>query len=274
MLRQPGAIAVANMISLTFDNIDNLVADELPSDVQDVVQQTLRIFSRELTTTENAELQLNQQISIIHGSDGTFERILASCLLDHLSVCVQVTSLLTEEVRTCYLRLSLKGLWHFGRVFNQIEHSARLPSFISAASSSPEMTSHIREHPDLAVRVVGHCVRALVVNKLANDIDSRDLSVSAQELTSLSAILDTQIDDVTRLLSHPGAIEFTNMIFLASRNVALLRSNTVSPDVSDLVRQPFIVVARSLPPELNARMMQPDSSKEVTYGERDLSYNS
>jgi len=275
LLRQPGAIAVANMISLTFDNIDNLVADELPSDVQDVVHQTLRIFSRELPATENAELQLNQPISIIHGSDGTFERILASRLLDNLSACVPVTSPLTEDVRTCYLRLSLKGLWHFGRVFNQIEHSARLPSFISAASSSPEMTSHIREHPDLAVRVIGHCVRALVVNKLATNVDPRNLPVNELELTCLSAILDTQIDHVTHLLSHPGAVEFTNMIFLASRDVALLSSDTVSPDVLDIVRQTFIVISRSLPPELNARMQldQPGLSKEVTHSERDLSYN-
>ena len=41
-------------------------------------------------------------------------------------------------------------------------------------------------------------------------------------------------------------------------------TRTVSPDVLDIVRQTFIVVSRSLPPELNARMRldQPDSSKD------------
>ncbi len=115
----------------------------------------------------------------------------------------------------------------------------------------------------------------MVVNKLATDIDPRNLPVNELELACLSAILDTQIDHVTHLLSHPGAVEFTNMIFLASRDVALLSSDTVSPDVLDIVRQTFIVISRSLPRELNARMRldQPGLSKEVTHGECDMSYN-
>jgi hypothetical protein len=74
------------------------------------------------------------------------------------------------------------------------------------------MTRRIRtgQH-DLVVHVIGRCVGALVVNKLAADINSRNNPVRDDELACLSAILGTKSDDVMLLLSHPGAIEFTNM---------------------------------------------------------------
>jgi hypothetical protein len=109
----------------------------------------------------------------------------------------------------------MKNLWHFTRGYNERGNSVPLPSYVCIAFTNPEMTRRIREERDLAVRVIGRCVEALVVNKLAADINSRSVPVSNDELACLSAILGTKSDDVMLLLNHPGAIEFTNMIFLA-----------------------------------------------------------
>ena len=157
-LSQPGTIELVNMISLAFDKIGTFRADTVPSDVLDVVQQTLDILSHALP--ESTKIQLDQPIPIIDGSNGNFERKLLSHLLDLFHTYVLATSPLTEKVRTCCLRMCLKGLWHFGRAFNQLGNKVPLPSFVVVASSSPEMTSDICEHPDLAIRLLGHCVRA------------------------------------------------------------------------------------------------------------------
>ncbi len=251
LLSQPGAVALLNMISLAFDKIGGLVTDTVPPSVLDVVQQTLTILSQTLSSQENAEVQLDQPIAIINGSDGMFECILLSRLLDLLNTCTRVTS---EEVRTSCLLVCLRGLWYFGRAFNQLGNSVPLPSYFRVAFTNPE-TRHLREQSDLAVRVIGRCVELLVVNKLAADINSRNVVlVSNDELVSLSAILDTKSDDVVPLLHHPGAIEFTNMVFLAFDDFYSLPFETVPPYVMDVVQQTSSSLSQTLPPELNTEM--------------------
>src|ERR1700677_2527717 len=115
----------------------------------------------------------------------------------------------------CILRGWMKSLWHFTRGHSERGNSVPLPPFVCVAFTNPEMTHRIRKQRDLAVRVIGRCVEALVVNKLAADIHSRSTPVSSDELACLSAILGTKSCDMMLLLNHPGAIEFTNMIFLA-----------------------------------------------------------
>ena len=83
--------------------------------------------------------------------------------------------------------------------------------------------------------------------------------------------LALESNDVTRLLRHPGAVEFTNVAFLALHNIDLLSSNTMSSDVLYVVRQTFFLISRILPPELNAmmRLDLPDTPTDVSHGERD-----
>ncbi len=148
----------------------------------------------------------------------------------------------------------MKNLWDFTREYNERGNSVPLPSYVCIAFTNPEMTRRIREQRDLAVRVIGRCIEALVVNKLAADIKSRDIPVSKDELACLSAILGSNSDDMMVLLNHPGAIEFTNMIFLALGDLYFPRLDTVPSYVLDVVQQTSSALSQALPPEFNAEM--------------------
>ena len=276
LLGQPGAVAVVNMISLRFDEIGGLFTDDVPSGVLDVVQQTLGILSQTVSSQGNAEGQLDQPVAIINGSSGKFESLLESRLLGLLNTCIQVTSPLEEGVRTSCLRMCLKGLWYFGRTFNQLGNSMPLPSYGRAVLTNPEMIRYIREEHDLTVRVIGRCVEALVVSKLAADINSRRVPsnlrrvpVRTNELACLSAILGTKSHDVMLLLSHPGAIELTNIFFLALDNFQSSASAVVPSYVPDVVQQTFGILSQALPAEVKVAMPleQTDTLANVSNGQ-------
>ena len=250
---QPGAVALLNMISLMFDEIGGLVIDKVSSGVLDVVQQTLSVLSHTGLSGEHAEVQPDRPISIINGSDGIFERVLVSRILDLLNSCTQVTSHLPEWQRTICLRLCLKGLWYFGREFNQLKSSVPLPSHIRIAFATREIANSIGRSNDLVAQKIHRCVGALVVNKLTGDINARTNPVGIVELECLSATLGITSDDVTLLLRHPGAIELTNILFLS---MAGIDSGSASEplDLPDVIQQTFDVLLQVLPAELNATM--------------------
>jgi hypothetical protein len=250
LLLQPGAVALLNMISLTFDKIGGLVTYKVPVGVLPVVQQTLSILSQTDSSEETVEGQLDWSIAIINGSDGTFEHILISRILDLL---IQVASHHTAGVRTICLRLCLRGLWYFGREFNQPENSEPLPSYLYIAFANPEIANSIGQGNDPVAHEIGRCFGALVVNKLAADINSRADPIRDEELRCLSAILDFKACDVMRLLRHPGAIEFTNIVFLALPNIDATPAGMPS-DVPDVVQQTFAILCQALPAELNDAM--------------------
>ena len=250
-LCQPGAVTLMNMISLTFDDVDSLVTDTVLSCVWDVVQQTLGILFQ--SSPEAANVQLDRPSANINGSGssgGNFGCILESRLLDLLDTCLQVPSPIEERVRTGCLQMCLKGLWYFGRTFNQLGNSTLLPSFNSFALTNPEIIHRIHEQHDLTVRLIGRCIQALAVNKLAANIKSRSITISNDELACLSAILGIKSHDTMLLLSHPGAIEFTNMIFLALDHFDCA-STRISSDVPDVLQETLGILSRALPTDLN-----------------------
>jgi hypothetical protein len=110
------------------------------------------------------------------------------------------------------------------------------------------------ESHDLSIRVTGQCIGALVVNKLTADINSRNIPVSIDELACLSAILGTKTDNVTLLLNHRGAIEFTSVLFIALAHVSSLDCQKVPLDTCHVLQQTLNVLSRALPSELNAKM--------------------
>ena len=154
----------------------------------------------------------------------------------------------------CILRAWMKNLWHFTREYSERGHSVPLPPFICTAFTNPEITRRIRKQRDLAVRVIGRCVEALIVNKLAADIHSRNFPVTNDELACLSAILGTKNRDVMLLLSRSGAIEFTNMVFLALDDFDSFAHRTVPSYVLDVIQQTSSAHSRVLPHELKAKM--------------------
>jgi hypothetical protein len=257
LLSQPGAIALANVISFTFVQTGGLVTDTVPSGTRGVVQETLDILSQAISSEESAELQPDQPNAIFQGFYRKFENTLVSRLLDLLNTCSQVTSPLATEVCMSCLGVCLKGLWCIVREFDQLRNSVTLPSYIHVTFANPEMTRYISEpwlQSDRSVSVIGRCVGALVVNKLAADIKLRNILVSNDELECLSAILGTESNHVILLLNHPGAIEFTNILFLALNNFHSITSPRLPSHVLDVVQKTLIALSQALPLELNVKM--------------------
>jgi hypothetical protein len=160
----------------------------------------------------------------------------------------------------------MKNLWDFTRGYNQPGTSVPLPPYVRIAFTNPEMIRRIREELDLDVRVIGRCVEALIVSKLAADINSRRVQVGNEELACLSAILGTKSDGVKLLLQNPGAIEFTNMIFLSLDNFYSFTLGMMPSDISDVVQDTFDVLSQALL-AVAMPLDQTDSSTNVFDGQ-------
>ena len=145
----------------------------------------------------------------------------------------------------------MKNLWYFTRKSNKRRNLLPFPSYVCISFANPGMTRRIHQQHDLAVRVIGRCVEALVVNKFRADINSRNVPVSEDdpELAPLSTILGSETHDVMLLLRHPGAIEFTTMVFLALDNFYSFTHETVPSDseIPYVVRKTFRKLSRALP---------------------------
>ncbi|KAH8987011.1 hypothetical protein EDB92DRAFT_1818066 [Lactarius akahatsu] len=248
LLSHPGAIECTSMVFLALDDIYSSEFEKVPLYVLDMVRQTLGILSRALPAELNATMRLDQTDTLMNVSD--------------------VTSSLTAEMYRSVLCVFLKIIWYFGRAHNEPGNSVSLPSYVFIAFTNSEMTRRIREQRDLAVRVIGRCVRALVVNKLAADVSSRTIPASEAELACLSAILGTKNPDVVHLLGNPGAIEFTSVVFLALGDVSSLVTNKVSLDTRHVLQQTFTILSHALPAELNAKMRldQTDTLMNISDG--------
>ena len=156
-----------------------------------------------------------------------------------------------------FLRLWAKALWTFTIAYNEPWNSATLPTYVCVTFTNPEMTRRIHEQRDLAVRVIGRCVEALIVKNLTADMTPRDVPVSSRDdkLECLITILGTTNNDVKLLLDHPGATEFTEMVFLALDNFHSFALDTVPLYVLDVVQKTLGILSRALPVEWNIAML-------------------
>ena len=155
------------------------------------------------------------------------------------------------------LHVCLRSLWTVVRASDEPEKSTPLPSYVYGAFANPEMTRRIHQDTDLTAGVIGRCVETVVVNRLAADINSRcdaQRPVNDDELACLSTILRTKSDDLMLLLRHPGAIELTNMIFLASHDIHSFTPQTVPSYMLVVVKQTSSSLFRALPPEFRVKM--------------------
>lgn len=158
---------------------------------------------------------------------------------------------MAETTSKSVLRVCMKSLWDFTRAYNEHGNSVPLPSYIRTAFTNPAMTRRIYQDADLATQTIGLCVGALVANNIVANIDPRNVAVSDADLACLSAILGTESHDVKLLLSHPGAIELTNMIFFTLNDI-YFTNESVLPDVLDVVQRTFSILSQALPPKLNS----------------------
>ena len=157
------------------------------------------------------------------------------------------------------LRVWMKNLWDFTREYNERGNSVPLPSYVRIAFTNPEMTRRIREDFDLAIRVIGRCVEALVVNKLAADINSRNDPVSNDELACLSTILCTESNDVRLCLGQPGTIQLVNLASLALSDDSPLQADQLPPDTRSVLQLTLAILSQALPAQGNAELL-PDQT--------------
>ena len=155
------------------------------------------------------------------------------------------------------LRLWMKTLWSFTIACNEPWYSFALPSYVCVTFTNPEMTRRIHEQRDLAVRVIGRCVEALIVKKLTADMTPRNVPVSGHnyKLACLTTILGTTNNDVESLLDHPGATEFTEMVFLALDNLHPSAIEKVPLYVLGVVQETLNILSRALPRDWNVAML-------------------
>ncbi|KAH8978383.1 hypothetical protein EDB86DRAFT_2994302, partial [Lactarius hatsudake] len=240
LLNHPGAIKFTNMIFLTLDDFYSSTLRTVPSDVLDVVRRTFSTLSQALPPELNAGMRLNQTDALMNASDGT--------LMAYRSV----------------LRLWMKVLWQSTREYNEPRAGNRvpLPSSVCAAFTNPEMTHRIRKHTDHAVRMIGHCVEALVVNKLAADINSRNVPVGDNELDPeldcLSVILGTKSHDVRLCLSQSSTVELVNLASLALGDFSPSRADQIPPDTRPVLQQTLAILSQALPAQGNAEPLSLD----------------
>ena len=149
----------------------------------------------------------------------------------------------------------MKNLLTFTIAYNQPWSSVSLPSYVCVAFTNPEMTRRIREQRDLALHVIGHCVETLIVNNLTADIRSRNALVSRDKLACIAALLGTKSDVVELLLRHPGAIEFTKIVFLALDNFYSFALETIPSYVLPAVHDTFDILSLDFPAEWNVAML-------------------
>jgi len=157
----------------------------------------------------------------------------------------------------------MENLWDFTREYNERGSSVPLPSYVSVAFTNPEMTRRIREQRDLAVRVRGRCVEALIINKLAADFNSRNVPVSNVDLACLSALLGTESHDMRLCLGQPGTIELVNLASLAFGDVDSLRARRMPPDTHSVLQQTLTILSKALPAQSNPELPQDQAAALV-----------
>ncbi|KAH9056346.1 hypothetical protein EDB87DRAFT_1637418 [Lactarius vividus] len=271
-LRLPGTVALANMASLTFNNIVSLTSDSISSDMRDMIHQTLGILSWSLPDQLDAGPELDgTNAPLIALPRGQFEPIVISHLYNLFETCTRRIPRLAEEVRTSCLRMCLKSLWNYGKAYHQLGTSELLPSHVPLTLGGPQMIRRIKSERDHPVCVMGQCFEALLVNGLAARVKSRTDStvlISDKALECLLTILGTECDDIIHWLSRPGAVELANVVSLIFSEIHSPLSDTAPSSVLDMVQQTFSILIRTLPVELNAELWpdEVDTSTNFTDG--------
>jgi hypothetical protein len=173
-------------------------------------------------------------------------------LYELLKTCTPETSILDEQTRKSRLRVCVKCLWSFGQAYNQLGSSQVLPSYFPDTLASPEITRRIQTEEDSGIRVIGRCFGALIINKLAADLESRTHPISDGELACLSAILGTRSHDVKLLLRQPGAVALLNMISLTFDEIGAWSPTKFHQAVLDVVQQTLGTLSRARSSQENA----------------------
>ncbi|KAN0137245.1 hypothetical protein V8E53_004955 [Lactarius tabidus] len=221
------------------------------SHVLDVVQQTFSTLSQALPAQLGARMRLDPTEILMDVSKGWFKLIhqfRIYRLKMHIRARPSGTSsqALSDVMRSKVLGKFLKNLWHFTRAYIERRNSTPLPPYVYIAFTHPDLTHRILAKGDICAHMTRHCVRALVVNNLAADINSGMVPDSDAELTCLSSILGSESRDVKICLTRPGIVELVNMASFALGNVDTLKAKDTLLDSLTLLMFSNIPSASSL----------------------------
>ena len=276
-LEWPGVIDLASIVSLALGDVGSLAVNALPSDVLDVVQQTLAMLSQDLPAEDRANLQIDQfpnyysgrPISRLDISDGEFESIIVSRLRDLLQMCISGTSPPTAQVRRSCLRMCLNSLWYCAKVYHQLVVSKLLPSYFFLDLLTPEIIRHIPTEKDPVSHAIGRCFGALLINNVVANVKSRTnivpVQISYNVMACLPAILGTEGRDL-KIWRDPDTVELANMLSFILSTIDSLFTDAGQSDVLDMIQQTFSILSRTLPANLNAELTNcTDGQYETSY---------
>ena len=95
---------------------------------------------------------------------------------------------------------------------------------------------------------MGRCIEALVIKELLAGVkpsSNSSVKIRNNRLAWLSAILDTECDDVKFCLECPGVVELATMVSLAVGDVGPLAINALPSDVRDVAQQTLAVLSQT-----------------------------
>ena len=250
LLSHPGAIQFVNIVRLIEDIYEHPSLS--PSIEPGVIRRTFDTLTQSLLGQLDTEIQLDLTDTLAEVSEGQFKLIPRSRLF--VSRYTSVTSSRSHVMRGRVLDMFLKNLWHFTRLRIESGDSIPLPSYLYVSFSHPRVTRFILEKGDITARVIRRCVGALIIIKLSIDISARTLPINDAELDFLTSILDITNQDVTNLLSHPGAVQFTNMVYFMWDTIYDALFCTPTSHVLDVAQQTFNLLSQAVPAPFNAHM--------------------
>ena len=138
-----------------------------------------------------------------------------------------------------------------------------LPSYVLFAFASRALKHRIRTAVGLATGVMGRCVEALAIKELLTGVkpsSNSSVQVRNNRLAWLSAILDTDSDDVKFCLEWPGAVELSTMVSLAFGDVGPLAIDELPSDVRDVAQQTLAALSQMAELHLDQPIAQLDIS--------------
>ena len=180
--------------------------------------------------------------------------VLGSRLYELFKTCIPETSILDDKMRKHRLRVCMKCLWSFGKAYNQLGSSHPFPSYFLDTLANPEITRHVQAEKDSVIRWIGRCYGALIVDKLATDIDSRFDPVEDAELACLSAFLGAESHIVELYLDQPGAVTLANQILFMFDEVGTLALHKIPSDILKIVQQTLSTLSQPFSDQESAEL--------------------
>ena len=247
-LDYPGTSELANIVNIVSGDVGSSDVNVLPSEVHDVVRQTLVILSR------TANLHPDHPIAQLDIPSTRIDRIVVSGFRNLIQRCIQVSSTFTSDERRGCLRISLKCLWYYAKAYQILDASEQCSAyfFSTLGVASPEFIHLFQSEQDRNSRVMGRCMGALAVMKLMAEVRSNSdlrFQIGNDVLACLSTILNTESDDMKYCLECPDAVELATIASLVLGDFGPFGVFGLKQIVEEVVRGTYAILCKAPPTE-------------------------